>query len=154
MVSYKDEKNILRQKLQDVGSEINLAFSKLFFQRFTEWTDFDFNFLSQPPNETTISLLAKGGEVVSTKKYCQDKDKLIFKVSFDYGTTLTKHFHSDANELIHIVEGDFYIINEYPDGKTEDFILKKGEQINIKAGVVHQVTSLTIGDLYIIFNKV
>ena len=128
----------------------NEALAEYFFCKFKEGQDVPFSILQNiPVGEALLLPVVYGGAIITTKQFSDRPHEIIYNTKWTAGSTLTLHYHSDCNETIEVLEGDIKI---YLRDTSE--ILKKGDKIEIAAGIPHQVTALHESKLKVSFIKI
>ena len=86
-----------------------------------------------------------GQEVVisNSGEYC---GKIL---QYNTGAVSSFHFHLSKRETWYVQSGEFYVITTNPDtGAQIRLDLKKGDVLEIKPGMTHQVTCIVHGDIF------
>lgn len=139
------------QLIKDNERAYNRIFAELFYQKFKTSDDVIFEFLANAPDNKEMELPSVASGVILTQKEKQVlANELVYNTDWSSGATLLNHHHSDCEETIFAIEGDFLVMIE----NKEKFTIKQGEKIVIAAGLEHQTTSLQQGKAKILFKRV
>lgn len=124
---------------------INNFYCITLYQKYDKGNDITFSDLEKTEPNEYYPLPSTNQGKIRTKKVTTGDNHLMYKAVFGPMATLKRHFHSNCDELIEIVSGEFTAIT----GKDKDlktFTLKKGEIMLIDGGLDHQVTNKSISE--------
>jgi len=146
----KIQRQVALQSFNEARLVKNERLAEYFFCKFKEGKDVPFKVLKDiPVGEALLLPVVVGGAIITTRESCPVSSQLIYNTKWTAGSTLTLHYHSDANETIEVVDGR---VKVYIHGK--EHILNKGEKMEVASGIPHQVTALYESELKITFRKV
>lgn len=138
------------KNFNDLSRLKNEELAEYFYCKFQEGQDVPYSLLSIIPVNKILELpVVRGGVIITTKVDHNHRGISRFITAWTPGSTLTWHFHSDANELIMVKKG---VIKVYLAGVTK--ILKAGQTIQIAHGIGHQITALEETELEVDFIKI
>jgi mannose-6-phosphate isomerase-like protein (cupin superfamily) len=134
----------------DLSRLKNEELAEYFYCKFQEGQDVPYSLLAVIPVNHILQLpVVRGGVIITTKVDHMHRGIARFITNWTPGSTLTWHFHSDANELILVKKG---MLKVYLEGATK--ILKEGQSIQIAHGIGHQITALEDTELEVDFIKI
>ena len=116
----------------------NEELAEYFYCRFKRGQDVPYSLLSSLPLNEELDLpIVRGGVIKTTRVRPTHRGIVRFSTQWSAGSTLTWHYHSDANELIKVMYG---MVKVFIGDKTH--ILKEGDTIQVGTGIEHQITAL------------
>jgi len=144
------------ETMKSTSMAINEVFSDMFYERFITGQDVNFDLLQSVLFDKVVSIPEVKGGYIYTKRVVvkNPNNNIRYYTDWSPGATAVRHCHSDANEKITSINGRYKWFILLENGTTDTGFLNPGEFLEISAGVWHQITAITGGNLQADFTKV
>lgn len=121
---------------------INDFYCITLYQKYDKGSDITFDDLEKTEPNEYYPLPSTNKGRIKTKKILTENNHLMYKAVFDPMATLKRHYHSNCDELIEVITGNFTaIIGNEKEKIFKTLALNKGETILIAGNLDHQVTN-------------
>ena len=143
--NIRDEIEQIKADSRELKGKIQESYHLILYKLYNKKTNIKFSELAKAGLNFEFDLPTKNEGTVLTKLIEKKDRELTFNVFFSECATLTRHYHSDCDEIIKVTNNAKFkiIVGSESKGDLKVHYLLKGDELMISRNIPHQFTNVS-----------